>query len=663
MADVFENTQRPIQTSSDSLVEQRQARLGLIEPIVNSRFPTKDYLAIASQRAGVKVEDLDDDWRGSAESEKRQFEYQRQRLANEIAESNLKPEQVGEYLTTLTAIAEETNVKKGGWDIQDIISLARASDTIEKARLWQKLATTWKSKFVTGVEEGIARQRLNDFNRLLIDLSGHNISPRPPIRSIEEISQLMQVFSEVYGYTYSLQSEEKQKFISRETVGNYTYEKNLLDSMVSNIVRLGLETHDSAQVSRALTLLKDNQQVAPEILGIYIDTVCHYGRNFGLKKEAVTGFQKKLLPALIKGDKQVQILLRGGNIWAMRSGETMGIGDFIYHCYATEVNPPNINDLLLAVREVPTTDYARFEQNRLDALAAGSVFGVLRDFIHDQRPGVSDVIQGMIDYYQTGDKSRLELLLAETGGYLASPDRQGIIFERSNYEREVEETVNGKKNKVKTIEILKRLAENTKPVDDTPPITSDAVLNEKMATLGRSEAMGTTRELLGEAYDYVTTRLIEMMDKGEVGIEPNTLLALAWLERRGFEVLQKLTYEDQIGVYKQKWFHSILRFQEVTFSPKTYDQVEFQSFLDQIAQLESDKEAYQLVGRRILDHVNILARRYKSEGKNERTGALWSGNSVHELIGLIDFRPAITVYGKKHREERQKPEQDRLKGD
>lgn len=269
----------------------------------------------------------------------------------------------------------------------------------------------------------------------------------------------------------------------------------------------------------------------------------------------------------------------------------------------------------------------------------------------------------MIDYYQTGDKSRLELLLAKTGGYLASPDRQTVIFDRNNYEREVEETVNGKKKKVKTIEILKRLAENTKQVDDTPPNTSDAVLNEKMATLGRSEAMGRTRELLGEAYDYITARLVEMMDKREVGIEPDTLLALAWLERRGFEVLQKLTYEDQIGVYKQKWFHSILRFQELTTSPNRYDKVKFQSFLDQITQAKWGEEAYKLIGRRVLDHVNILARKYKSEGKDERTGGLWSGNSVHELIGLTDYRPAVTAYGKKHREERQKPEQDRLKGD
>ena len=184
-----------------------------------------------------------------------------------------------------------------------------------------------------------------------------------------------------------------------------------------------------------------------------------------------------------------------------------------------------------------------------------------------------------------------------------------------------------------------------------------------MATLGRSEAMGRTRELLGEAYDYITARLVEMMDKREVGIEPDTLLALAWLERRGFEVLQKLTYEDQIGVYKQKWFHSILRFQELTTSPNRYDKVEFQSFLDQITQAKWCEEAYKLIGRRVLDHVNILARKYKSEGKDERTGGLWSGNSVHELIGLTDYRPAVTAYGKKHREERQKPEQDRLKGD
>lgn len=665
MADVFENVQKPVQSASDiaQTSEQEKARLNSVSSLVNNRFPHKDYLAFASQQAGAKIEDLDEGWKGWAESQRKQFEYHRQSLTNKIVASQVNPEEVDEYISTLTALADETSIKKGGWDIQDIISLVKTSESLDKASMWQKVATDWKNKFMTGVDEGAAHQRMNDFKRLLLDLSGHNISPRPPIRSVEEINQLMGVFSETYGYIYSLPTEAKQKFISKQTVGDYTYEKCLLDGMVLNIVRLGLESHDHVQTRRVLELLQ-NQQVASETLGIFIDAVCHYGRNYGLTEKAVNGFQGKLLPALASGDNQVQILLRGGNIWAMRSGETMGIGDFICHCYATEINPPNINDLLLTVREVPTTDYARFEQNRLDALAAGRVFGALRDFIHDQRPGVSEVIQNMIEYYQTGDKSRLELLLVKTGGYLASSDRQTIILDRNNYEVEVEETVNGQKRKVKTIDVLRRLAENVKPIADILPVTSDAELNEKMTALMKSRPTSeATRELLGQAYNHINTRLIEMMNNGEIGVEPNIVLALAWLERRGFDVLQKLTHEDQIGVYKQKWFHSLLRFQELTTSPNNYDHAEFQSFLDQITQAESDKEAYRLAGRRVLDNIDILARKYKTEGKSERTGALWSGNIAHEMIGLTDFRSAITAYGKKHREERLKPDQYKLRGD
>jgi hypothetical protein len=271
----------------------------------------------------------------------------------------------------------------------------------------------------------------------------------------------------------------------------------------------------------------------------------------------------------------------------------------------------------------------------------------------------------MVDYYQNGDKSRLELLLPKTGGYLGSEERQAMILDRDNYEMEVEEIVNGEKRKVRAIDVLKRLAENTKPVAVKPPVTSDKTLNELMSALltQSTRIQGVSPELLGQTYDYVNGRLVEMINRGEVGIEPAMVTALAWLERQGFYVLQKMNYEDQLGAFKKRWFHSVLLFQELTASPNNYSQAEFQEFIDHVVKSQDDREAYRLVSKRILENLSVLARKYKAEGKAERAGALWSGNIAHELIGLTDLKPASTAYGKRHREERLRPESERLRGD
>lgn len=136
------------------------------------------------------------------------------------------------------------------------------------------------------------------------------------------------------------------------------------------------------------------------------------------------------------------------------------------------------------------------------------------------------------------------------------------------------------------------------------------------------------------------------MGKNEVGIEPNYIQTLAWVDRKVFEQLQSLTYEDQTGAYKQDWFISILQFQELTSSPKDFDKDEFDNFIQQLKGSSSSEQAYKLIGMRILLNINTLARKYKHEGI-EDVGALWSGNTSHELIGLINPRSAETEQGRK----------------
>ena len=171
------------------------------------------------------------------------------------------------------------------------------------------------------------------------------------------------------------------------------------------------------------------------------------------------------------------------------------------------------------------------------------------------------------------------------------------------------------------------------------------------------------KDLLQKAMDTVNSKLETMADQKEVGIEPNMVLAIAWLERKGYRAVRDMTYEDQLSAYKKPWFHSALKFQELTASAHPFDEKEFNDFTKKLDRSKNLKEAYRLVMDRTLKNVSELADVYMKNSKSNVTGALWSGNLAHELTALTDLKPADSIMGKKHRKEQEKPLEYKNTGD
>ena len=526
------------------------------------------------------------------------------------------------------------------------VKLAQACESVAKAKVYVELSEQWSEKFLVGITDAqtISRRRA-DFHSLVNDLSGHNISPRPPARSIKETRELMKAFMEFYEFVYSLPDDIKNE-------SEFNQFKN-------GTIRIGLDNHNPND-ARALHFLYKtySARIDKRVLFRFLDSVERYGRHHGLSRGAIKSFQEKLLPAMVNSAKDVDILQRAGNIWGMRKGD-FGVADFICHCYAIKINPPNLNNLIMIAKEVPTTDSARLEQNRKDALTLAGTFGILRDFIHDQRPLVHEVLAAMVGYYDTNNKANLESTINRVEGYVNMPERRELLLDRNNYERDVEETVNGNKRSAKAINVVRRLAANTAPITQELSITSDEELNRRMSKIKDYVAEEDLRETL----ECVNEKLIKIMKRGEIGIEPSLILALGWIERRAFAFLQKLKYEEQMGAYKKKWFHAILKFQELTNSPNNFDEKEFEAFLKKATSIDSDVEAYKFISKRVLENISALAKIYKTANRGHMTGALWSGNVTHELIALTDFKPASTTYGERHRAERQVPVWMRKTGD
>lgn len=609
---------------------------------LNIHFPKVDYRDVAAQKAGVSEGELSNDWQGWVRDREQGEKFYRANLARTIAQHRIAPEDVGRYVAGVQAFVQEVGERTG---IDTVERQAKTFSTVEDIEAWATRASDWKRRFVEPVaaSRNVANEHWADFHQILNGIKSNKFPS-----STDSVDRLFETLASVHEYYY--------------THVDPSHNTAQLRQWKTNLVDLGIWTGDPEQVRRLFNISTRHPSVPPPDLYKFSDAVARYAkRHSNLTEVAAQGFEDKLLPAIVKKDPQVACLLRSGNIWGMKKGD-FGIADFTCQAYSSSVKSAAIQELLMTVREVPTTSFAKFEQNRLDAFSLAGTFGALRDFIHDQRPLVHDVLRAMLDYYETGNDADLKRLLPETGGYLGSPDRQAVILDRARYGGEV--VLHGTQLKEPVITILHRLIENTFPTVENPAPTGHSEIDSALTELAESnQRIKISKEQLSKTFDVVNTELLKRMREHDVGIEPNLVLSLAWLERQQFEVLRDLTYEEQRGAYKSVWLQSVLKFQELTASPEDFDESEFTAFLQKLNEARSDQEGYQLIFERTIDHVSKLADRYKKDGRSQRADALWSGNTAHELISLGIPREATTVLGKRLQKEALLPREEQLRGD
>jgi hypothetical protein len=622
--------------------EKVEKRAEYIKPFIDLLFPDKpidEYYGYVASKQKQSVDTLDNDDKGYAKRLQMDDFYTKQSVIKEIAKYQIPENQISGYINEVLALSKDT--QQPGENLLGVMSrIIKQATTREHAQLYRHFVQEWSSTFIGNGDEELKEKNTQTIVDLIFKISGANIYPRPE-RSLAAMEEYFQSMLDVYRFIYDLPEDYDQALKS----------KFLQDAHALNAIWLdGDQARNLVKIYREVYQLPDKK-----ILRLFIDACGQYASHQGLTEMKVRGLIDKLLPAMLNRDPEVSAVLEAGNRWGMGKGD-FGIADFVCHAYASEVSSANINELMLVVREVPTTSVAKLEQNRLDGLTLMTPFGILRDFIHDQRPHVHEVVSGMVHYYDTGDREALEQILVKTP-YLNVENSRAALFNTALYEQEVEEVATrfGEKKilvkKVKPIDVLRRLVENTKPVADNPPTTSDKELNDKLDALMDQKKTGVVLpQRVAETMEYVNNRLVEAEKSQQVGIEPSFIVALTWLEQRGFEVLRDMSYETQIGAYKLPWFETLLKFQELTSSPHKFDEQKFQAYIDQVKQLDS--EAYKLIAAHTADNLQGLVQGYKAAGR-EDVGALWSGNINHELLGLVDLKPADTKLGARLRKERQ----------
>lgn len=384
-----------------------------------------------------------------------------------------------------------------------------------------------------------------------------------------------------------------------------------------------------------------------------------YFKTHGLTEDEKQGLEEVVFPLIAAQDPEVDVLTRNINSWGMYYG-AYGLSDFRCKCLVSKVNPRNVNEMLLAQRELPAGDLARLEQNRRDALAIQGTVINARDFIHDERPGVHELLGAMVDFYDAQGTEKeaektaiLQQIIAERmssqdAGYYHGLAEHALKVE--NYEQPIQDRIwcDGKTEDYDTtaIEVLRRLVANTDQQSLEVPETKDAELNKLMQQVDvwKDTQTGVVQadfQQTGELIKYVNGLLMEA--QGNTGIWPSTIEAVAYAERMATLAMRGVDHKNWRELPYDENFKEMVKFRDLTGSAEKFSEEEFESFWRRFAQVpmeEGDRqlrEHYAMLQQRIVGKLNVLASEYvKHPGTAHRVGELWSGNLNHELMGLVD---------------------------
>lgn len=348
-------------------------------------------------------------------------------------------------------------------------------------------------------------------------------------------------------------------------------------------------------LNTAVTKLQDFDKI------MYLNEGLHnYLRNVPeISDDFMAGIEQNMIPRLKKENE----ISKEVNLWGIYDFD-MGIGDFDYKALTTRPTPDNLASLMQFYKEIPTTDWDTFNQNRLDGLALqnlnstfGNTKGIenLRDTIHSERPQTADLIGAMVRYYDAVQnhenveeiKSKMLILNRQNIGYEID---EKYLVDVNNYNIRVPHYENTSV-KEPVIDILRRLDVNMHQSMKLPQ-------NLDISLLQAAQAADGNKEKLGEFLKRLNQNLEKNIIQGKVGIEPEMVHLLVWTDKKCAEIINGLDYEYQYGAYRAPWFKEAVKFNCLTSRErKHFSSAAFDRYYDRDAERLGAKQMYQKIAR------------------------------------------------------------------
>ena len=390
----------------------------------------------------------------------------------------------------------------------------------------------------------------------------------------------------------------------------------------------------------------------------------NYARLHSLDDEQMVGL-RRLFDRYDAGDPDAKILDLHSNSYGMQRG-TYGISDFTIGSQIRPIHPRNIQELIQGYREIPTSDQAKFMQNRTDALALqGSIISG-RDFIHDELPGVHEVLCALLAYYDADEEHRPQFEAEARRIISDKPYTYNVGFDKygsnlQNYEcvvsrdacyaagtPEAEDALRTGSGE-RAIDVLRRLVANTESDSITPPECNDSQLNQLMQKIdvlvGPDGVPKVELAEIGDLVTYVNQKL--QAEAGQFSCDASLIRALSYTERLATYAMRRVDEADRRELFFDPTFKEVVKFRDLTSSFDDFDSQKFESFWANFSNIPADadekevSEQYSKLSMHIYEQLSKLAARSQREHGNsasKRIMALWSGNLNHELIGLTDSR-------------------------
>lgn len=375
---------------------------------------------------------------------------------------------------------------------------------------------------------------------------------------------------------------------------------------------------------------------------------------------------------LIDGDISRLLVEKQMNMWPMQwealpSGRGMGVGGFTYKCLSTVPSSSGIHELLVDLRDLPSTSAALLEQNRKDAYVFNRLNFKGRDFIHDQTPGVHQILLAWLRYYDSGGR-RMEPRPAYIANYAVWPPTEEDRGDKNSiyFGRDVMSALNSYvslgsgSHPEQAIEIIRRLARNTGPVKTAPPKVYNESGQEGFPGLDKA-LQDLFHEPSGETdtfYLFVAlreaNRVLRQMDAARPpGVMPNLIMAFAWLEEKTASALRAFRDTPTADYYKEDlyrtpWFQESLEFFFRTHTPHMYVSADYFHGRDYVLEKEHRK-VYRRLSMLVLASIKKWTQLNNANGRSHFNEALWSGGLADALLMVAGMDTAAP--GTHHRED------------
>lgn len=350
-------------------------------------------------------------------------------------------------------------------------------------------------------------------------------------------------------------------------------------------------------MENAITELQDFEKIK----FLYEGVDASLWRNKEISDDYMQGIMQNIIPDIKTGKENTT----EDNLWGMYAFD-YGFGNFKYKALTTKITPSNLADIIRAYKETPSTDFTKFNQNRLDGLSLenvsqGSYYGgnrglaSLRDTIHDQRPQTAELITSMVSYYEAvksnqGVEDAKNKMLTANKRNIGYQLEEDYLCDITNYEQKT--LIAGTKDTYEpVIDILKRLAKNMNG-DDRAPLTADKNLNLLAKGL---EEKPFDKERLGVLLKRINDKLLTDMEDGHIGISPDMVALIVWTDKKCAHMINNMDYEYQFGAQDNEWFKQAVKFSMlINDSGEKFDEDRFNA-LTSPSQSLSIEERYALL--------------------------------------------------------------------